>query len=353
MMFGNFSWLNMSSPLETARLSEGENLRLPSAIRIAVSSSYVRSAIAGAVIVILAASSLPIHGAVAQDFSKGDFWTYRVTDILADLTLSGRTTVSYNGTGSVTVNGTDFDVYIVDFDTFLEGNSSSSNLSMTITASERAYYTVETLDLAKDDYVSNTTTFDLSTGSFLQYTQTHNITTIFPPGGYGSWPSDLTVGETWAISYPSSSKVDLKWSGGSNEISSFVNETITYRFAGTGNFTVPAGTFNCIVLTESTPDWTQTSWQSPVAGSQVKIVYQSNSGETTTWLLESYSYARGASRTPGPFYAAGAAAAVLGVAVVALLLWPRGRKGASSEEETQHGTGIHPDVPHDPWRPYQ
>ncbi len=301
-------------------------------------------------IAILAVSILPAQGANAQGFSKGDVWVYSVVDTSSVMTLEGTATTSYVGMGSVTVNGTVFKVYIIDFNTSLEGNDSGTNTEIKV--SERAYYTVSNLDLVKDDYWGNLTQVNLSSGSIVGDVQTHNVTTIFPPGGFGSWPSTLTLGETWTIAYPTSSTETRGGSGGSGTITSFFNETVVYTYDGTESVTVPAGTFSCLVLNESSSDSTQTLWQSDVAGSQARIVQRSNSGETTTWELVEYSYMKGASRTPVAYYAIGASVAVLAVAIVALMLW-RQRKKQNPVEEGPSQTGIHPDVPRDPWRPLQ
>jgi len=303
------------------------------------------------IVALLAASFLPVQHVRAQAFAKGDVWVYSVTDTSPNMTLTGTTTTSYIGTGSVSVNGTTFRVYIIDFNTSLEGNGSGINTEFMVF--DRAYYTVSTLDLLKDDYWSNLTQVNLSTGSVVTSVHTHNVTTVFPPGGYGIWPSSLSGGEAWNISYPSSSTETRTDGGASSTTSSFVNETLMYRYDGMETVTVPAGTFSCVVLNETSSEWTETLWQSDVAGSQAKIVQHTNNGETTTWILESYSYSRGASRNPLPYYAVGAGVAVVGVALVVFLLWRQRRKQSPSAEGLDSGIGIDPDVPHDPWRPHQ
>ena len=298
--------------------------------------SLVRVLVLGAIVTLVLAFIPALH-AKGLDFSKGDEWTYDVTDSYGPLTMVGTMRTSYAGTDTISVNDTTYRVYVVDFNTTMTGEAVLvyTTVSSTVAIDERAYYTVDHMDIIKDvyDWRSHTeTTLNGSTSD--SSVHEHNVTTFIPPGGFGNWPTSIEVGETWEIAYPSTSVATIDEDGNTSSLVYSQNETISYRYDGTTDISTPAGQFQCQVIDETSSGWSQTSWQSDVAGAVAKLVQRSDSGETVTWLLKTYTYSRGVSKDPAIFYGVGAITAAAGIALVVLVLWRQKRK------PTQFTTGL-------------
>lgn len=280
-------------------------------------------------VVVLALMLLPALRVAGIDFSKGDEWNYQVTDSYQQTNMTGTMRTYYSGTSSISVNGTNYNVYVIDSNTSLtiEGNDQQGAISGTMTINDRTCYDIDNLDIVLFEYNQSVhAVISSSNGSESIDTWEHNVTTYTPPSGFGTWPSTVSAGDTWTISYPERSQI-TRYENGTTTSAVFVeNNTVTYRYDGVFDVVVPAGEFECRVFEEIFPDGTQTYWISDKAGANVQITGKASDGEVATWKLVSYTYSAGVSKDPMIFYAAGILIAAVSALLVLMIIVIQKRK---------------------------
>ncbi len=261
----------------------------------------------------------------AQDFfTQGDYWLYDLAGGYPNTAVSGVVNLSYAGLTTMSVAGKTYDVYDLIYDSDFSWTGSITGTSTSI---QHSYVDVISENTVAVTYNESDYLTIQSGGSFEAFNGwVYNMTSYDPPGGQGNWPSTLNTGDTWNITY--TEVYEERTFNGSflNSTSGSWTYVTTYYVRGSQTITVPAGTFNCLVIQESTPESTYTRWYSSQVGSDVKQNAVSSSGENLTWLLRSYSFA--VTSTPnvsGVYLSIGAGVAITATVIVLLLFMRRRR----------------------------
>jgi hypothetical protein len=206
----------------------------------------------------LVMSSVP---AAALDRSDGDFWEYDVVMSL-DLTgfgllefeLTGTMTHTFEETDEVTVNGTEYDVNVIDIEGVVGGSIDIMGIPTNLTIALSGY-TSETDDgiaTVADDVVMDVdaTAFGIPLVSFIMGTSG----TYSPPFLSGFKPGDTGKGDSWeeVVTETITSKM---WNNSISEtpwLDMTVEDTITYEVSVASErdeVETEAGTFNCLKMT--------------------------------------------------------------------------------------------------------
>lgn len=286
----------------------------------------VGSRVAGLIAITLSLAFALSPEVLAQGlYTQGDHWVYDLSGTYGDATMTGSLNISFAGMTTRSLSGQTYDVYDVRYDST---NTWSGSISGTSTAIEHMYVDVNSQDTIIDEYNQSDSLTITSGGSPESYNGwTYNKTTYTPPGGSGKWPSSLYKGETWTITYTETYD-EMSYDGSSiTSTSGTLIDVITYNVTDTESVTVPAGTFDCIVIQESTADSTYTRWYSYKVGNDVKLVSEPSSSESVTIVLRSYSLAGSSTRQASVLYVGlGVAVAVVAVVVVVALMYLRGKR---------------------------
>lgn len=259
----------------------------------------MRHAFAAIACTILIASSS--QACASGPYSTGDTWLYTVTSTYQQTMMVGHWEIRYAGVTTRTVDNHSYRVY--DFESDMSLNISGSIEGMPVWGNswtiESRYLEVNTLDTIVYEYNASlhyVMEVPYPVDHFYYHVRQefnswiHNTSTYSPPGGIGSEPSVVDIGVNWTKTYNESYKV-MEWYGNS-VVSHSANRTenVFFSLIRRENITVPAGTFDCLVLRQVTSDDTTTRWISKDVGHDVKIVTVDNSSETTTAVLTSYTH---------------------------------------------------------------
>ncbi len=242
-------------------------------------------------LVLILVSTYSATALVSEAYSTGDEWTYHLTTTMDDMIMGGTLHRTYAGTTARIVNGSSCEVYELrsEIELTISGSYEGYGVMGSVTATEIVYQDKEYLDTLVDDYDESMTMTVVGLGSV--QVRIHNVSIYSPPGGIGEEPEQLDVGVTWTKTYTVRSEVTETYDGDLTSSSYTVSETYTYLITAREEVTVPAGTFDCEVLQVTDPDGVTTYWLSEETGSEVKLVYEGDSGYWAMAVLRSYSYA--------------------------------------------------------------
>jgi hypothetical protein len=257
-------------------------------------------------------------------FTEGDYWLYYQTGVYGTATLSGSMNNSYAGMTSQTVSGTTYETYDIVYNSSYTWSGTALGTTRSI---EHVYVDQSSENTVIDEYnESDDITFGSGATTSTVHGWTYNRTVYNPPGGTGEWPSSYQVGDSWTITY-TVDYTEISYDGTSTTTTSgSLVETTTYDVTKMETITVPAGTFDCVVMEISSPEYSYTRWYSDKVGNDVKIVSGSSSSDSTTAVLRAYSFGgSGTSHVSLVYVGLGAAIAATAAVLVLMLVIRRNR----------------------------
>ncbi len=276
-------------------------------------------------------------------FTQGDFWLYDQSAVYGSASVSGIMNVSYTGMSNRTVDGTAYVTYELQYNTSLMWSGTASGTTRSL---ETVYVDQSSENTVVDEYNESDDITFTSGGTISTVNGwTYNETVYNPPGGSGTWPSSVQVGDTWTITY-TVNYTEVTFDGTSTNITmgSLVEPT-TYTVTGTESVSVPAGTFDCTVIQISSPEYSYTRWYSDKVGNDVKITSGSGLNDSSTIVLRAYSYGATSNSQVSVLYV-GIGAAIAAAAVIVVVLLVMRRKRAKPADLQQPVTpGRPPETP--------
>ena len=295
----------------------------------------------------LVVSSVP---AAALDRSGGDFWEYDVEMSYSMLDvglfeLTGTMTHSFEETDEVTVNGTEYDVNVLNIEGSVAGSVDVLGIqtNLTITLSGSTSETDDGIATVTDDIfmhanvTMNIGGFTMSTLMVMETSGTYS-----EPFLSGFEPGDTGTGDEWqeVVTETITSKM---WMNSTSETPLYdmtVEDTVTYDVSVASErdeVETDAGTFNCLkmTVTADSGDY-EIFWVSEKVGYIVKKeTWQQGASEPSeTMVLTDYEW----TNTAMMFYlyiAVGVVVLVVAVVVLAVLMRRRKAKPAVAPPPAQ------------------
>lgn len=280
---------------------------------------------------VLALTSAGTEAEAPRTYEIGDNWVYNIEMDMEDLDLEGTYVVTVDALSTTTVAGVAYDTYTIGFDGSLDLSGEIEGVTVEGSAeySAMVFVDVETLDDVKQDLNLSMDVEMEFLGIPIELSMwEHTVTTYSPPGGIGEEPEDPEEGDSWTMTC--TEHTDSTSYDGISITSDSGSATVTMSYLCVGKETVvtPAGTFECDVTQKDDGDSIQTTWYSDVVGNDVKIVIDSDSDTSVTYLLASYQYIPDEEDEDSSvlYIALGAVAAVVVVIVVVALVLMKRRK---------------------------
>lgn len=248
-------------------------------------------AIATALAVIASVVAIPLP-TMAADSPVGSQWVYSFQDRYFGETYSG-TWTQYCDRIVAAPMGDHVDSYEYHSILTATGSGTSSGISYngTIATSEVVYYEVGTYDTI--GFISEQHTsfrYNYGGGSQTYTYDIRNETTFTPPGGIGSEPTSLQVGDSWTKTYTKVFNTSGYYNGNYTSLNSTEVETLEFTYDSSESISVPAGDFNCEKIIVYYQDGTvETDWYSTEISEYVKMQFVYSSGETVLYKMTSYS----------------------------------------------------------------
>lgn len=249
-------------------------------------------------------------------WSVGDKWEYNMT--FTEGGMNGTMKMEVEGTTTITVNDTNYDVYMLEMSG--SGTMSMSGMTGNWTMDGTGYLQQSDLAMVKTVMDMNMTmTMEYpSPGTY--YMSSSNTTTYSPPLDENDFP--ISVGETWTATATATSTEETSSNMPyypSGNTTSTTTETENYECLCTESVTVPAGTFNTYKIKSQEPGSNsyEIDYISSDVGFMVKSETYNETGQlSSTMELTSYSYA-------GPEEEEGGIGETLGKEVggVSILYW--------------------------------
>ena len=236
--------------------------------------------------------SIPLPSEAATDSPVGSQWVYTFNDEYLGEVYSGTWTMFCDRIVAAPM-GDHRDAY--EYHSILSaygsGNVSGLVYNGTMAASELSYYDTQTFDILgylseqhynfQYDYNGDITSFILDQRNETAYT---------PPGGIGSEPASLVIGDSWTKTYTKAFNSSGYRNGDYFEINSTEIETLEFVYESSESVSVPAGDFDCEKIVIYYSDGTvETDWYSTDLSEYVMLHYDYVSGETTLYEMSHYS----------------------------------------------------------------
>lgn len=275
-------------------------------------------------------------------YEDGDTWVYDVEIQYESLEFSGPMTYAVMNEEVTESAGLDYEVYNVSVDgkLWIVGEYEGVDMVGTYTYNGSVYREVHDLDLVRSEerIVTAMTLEYASISMYFEYIE-ETTTTYSTPGGVGDEPEDPTEGDTWELVFTYETESMYDDNGDVTYDSDISVAQVGYTYMRKETITVPAGTYECDVILAFDGETRETYWTSDEAGSEVKYMYESASGENGTYLLRSTTFTPPSSLGIALIYVS--AGAVAAAAVVVAFLLVRRRKSAMTPPDPAH-TGMPP-----------
>jgi len=284
------------------------------------------------VVCLLAVMSVGVGPASAVSRVSGDFYTYSMSMDLSGVDASGTVTYSFEGLGTISVNGQAYDVNIMKVSGAVTGSVGFLGFSASAALGGHVYETRDGMAVVKDDAFM-WTNISLGTGSFQLVTRSELeiLSTYSPPLMKGFTPSHTAPGDSWSETV-STTTTSTMWLNGTMQGSpSTDTEQITFSFVAASSMesvTTPAGTFDTIRIT-ATDDSGGSSvfwWSSDVANFVKQQDFSEGSSQPDVSMTLT-DYNRGASPSAILFIGIGLVVALFAVIVLVVVLLMRRRPG--------------------------
>ena len=284
------------------------------------------------VVCLIAVMSVGVGPASAVSRVSGDFYTYSMSMDLSGVDASGTVTYSFEGLGTISVNGQSYDVNIMKVSGAVTGSVGFLGFSASATLGGHVYETRDGMAVAKDDAFM-WTNISLGTGSFQLVTRSElEISSIYsPPLMKGFTPSHTAPGDSWSETVNTTTTSTMWLNGTMQGSPSTDTEQVTFSFVAAPSMesvTTPAGTFDTIRIT-ATDDSGDSSvfwWSSDVANFVKQQDFSEGSSQPdVSMILTDYNH--GASPSAILFIGIGLAVALFAVIVLAVVLMMRRRPG--------------------------
>jgi len=288
----------------------------------------IRNAIVGVLcaVLVMAAFSVP---AVAVDRSSGEYWTYEMTMDLSGLIMNGTVTYSFDKTDTIVVNGTSYDVNVMEIDGSIEATTSlfGSTVSVVVELGGFSYETREGLAVVKEDtFMRMNTSMTIGTLHMYMDMETEMDTTFTPPLMSGFDPDSTGPGDSWTETV-NMHMVSKTWENGTLTDNSTDDDTAVYSIevaSSTQTIVTDAGSFETlrITVTNTDDDSYEVFWWSSEVGNYVKQEsYESGSDDPyITLSLKEYGTSKGVNILLIVLIAAGALVVIVLLVVVLMVM---------------------------------
>lgn len=245
-----------------------------------------------ATVIIASILAVPLPSEAATDSPVGSQWIYTFNDEYLGEVYSGTWTMFCDRIVAAPM-GDHRDAYEYHSILSAHGSDTISGITYngTMAASELAYYdtqTFEILGFISDQHYS----FQYNHSGDITYfnLDERNETVYTPPGGTGTEPTSLQIGDTWTKTYTKVFNSSGYRNGKYFVLNSTDIETLEFVYEASESVSVPAGNFNCEKIVIYYSDGTvETDWYSIELSEYAKIQYAYASGETVLYEMSYYS----------------------------------------------------------------
>jgi len=191
--------------------------------------------------------------------SNGDYWTWEMSTTLQGVDVHGNMTYGFDGSDSISVNGTSYDVSIMGISGTLSGSTTFLGLPliMNVTLGGSVFEMRDSVSIVKEDrFVWMNVSWGNSGFMMTSRSEIETMSSYSPPTMLQFHPGESGPGDSWTDVF-NITTITTTWRNGTVQNQATTYDHMSYSVliaSSTSSVNTLAGTFEALRITATDPD---------------------------------------------------------------------------------------------------